>query len=691
MNDAFNAIPLSERELKILARMSAWIVRVWLWIVTFIVVPWFLLGAISTVGYFILYSWFNVLNDESQVLAVPELNNAVEVVGPRQLLTEDTPYTLTLSSTPSITQPLTMTLLRKTGVSVDPQPSFSFTFSPDSYRSYRIPFRRSGEDNEAAIFTFNKDDSATQQTIAIPIPKAYAWLLWLHKTFVFTSLTEGIAPLIVSIVTVLLAVGVQRGEQWQTKQLFAKLRQAARSSEPQTKIEELYDKLDSRSAYLSDQQTQLVDNLINLPPRQLLDLIEHTKEWRVEYIGRILGTRSKWLAQRLLDLDEEGIIQLDLRQRSKAHNILGWSPAHRPILDPGYKPGGFFEPEAERAEYDDPAHFCEEALLEEDRPSELADNQHIRTFVVCGRPGAGKTALLKQLHIAMMARIEPPLPIMLSFEPRLNDPSILVNRCLEQAADYLFKLMLHEPEKWIALSDTQRMAILNYAAHVLSLPASEIDKLAQQVYDKDLSVGREFRTLWKEVRQNGQITARGQQQIQMLVEIAQSLGYSALLVCLDDVDSTLHVRTLHTTLESTFNLPVLVVVAYKAGSPIPAADLSPNSQILDLTWDGHNTHGLGKILDYRTQVGASRPLAEEVRAELLKIVQVPRDFWPWWNLLTDPLIHPDPQQDISLPEWNRAKALMTRVQRLGRLPTDRWTMEHYHEARRLLTQEVTGQ
>ena len=688
MNDAFNAIPLSKRELQLLAWTSRSLVKLWLWVVTIVVLPWFVLGLISTAAYLIMYYRFDVLNDQPQPFTVPGLSSVVEVVGPQQLLTEDTPYTLTLSSTPTITQPFTVTLVQKTGVTVEPRTSFSFAFLPRIYQTYQIPFRNSEEGGAPATFIFT--DATTRHEISIP--KASLWALWWQKLFVFSSLTEGIVPLVVSIITVLLAVSVQRGEQWRARQLFATLRQTARSSESEATVQELCDKLEMHSTYLSDAQMQLVDNLIYLQPEELLDLVEKAEEWQDEYIGRILVSNNPQLAQRLLDLEKLGKLRLDHRQRSIVHNMLGWGTVEYLSPDPGPRPSEQFAPEAADAENDHIEYFCEDALLENDRPSWIAADPQITTVALHGMVGSGKTATLNHLSLALADQPEPPLHVILPFEPSFSSPDVLVKQVLKHILDYLLKLMHKHPQKWLELNREQRLKVLGLYIHVLKVPVSRMEELAKAIAKENSVEGRQFRQLLKQVQRRDKWTSRRNAEYNRFVTgTVQCLRYSALLICLDNVEPELSVQTLRTILEAAFPIPILLVLAYKGATSHQLNNGPQNYKAIHLEWGKNNPDGLAKVLDYRTNLGRMRPLSEEVRAELLKIVRVPRDFWPWWNLLTHPLIHRDPKQDITLTEWNQAVQVMQQVREKRSSHNGSWTMEDYHVARQLLEQSHIGQ
>lgn len=654
MSGLFDTVPLSSWEVRSLARVSRVLVRLWLWLL----LPWFGVCLVSTA----IYYGIEALRDDLILQAVPGLSPSIRVMRPRQLFAEDTTYTITLDSTGDIKQPIIISLLSAEGVMLEPRPQFSFPFSPNMYQTYKIQVKNKEDNLQQASLTFT-DNISTKNPIVLNVDKAHSLHIWWRQLFVITSLAGGIIPILIPAVTLLLSTFIQRGEQAHTRELFADLREKAQSFKHEPQIPVLCEKLSERRAYLSDSEKTLVENLYYLDEESFFRLIDSPTVWEDEYIGMILASNKRTLVDRLYHIDLTRNI-LSKPQRDEVDRRRGIDQSIQIGFGGPIRYGEQFRIGAERAERDDPENFTFDALPDEDQIANIVDTSKIvspgshdhqwSALLICGEEGSGKTATLYHAKKTFEDSSKPPLCIILPPES-VRDQKVFIREIIQ----YLYRYVWNNPKAWDRFPSETKHMLLNLFQQALNLSPNQLDTLARRGTPISWKRPGRFRRFVDRIWYRFKIGSPAKQVAQAI----QQINSHGLVVCFDNAEADTHIEQIQKKLAS-LPLPTFAVIAYRTATPDDLSPLPDDTKLIHLLWTNDNGERLGKILSQRTKDPFTQTdrLDETVRQHLVQQVHVPRDFWPWWRLLTHPHIGLDPANTgTHVAAWRKVEKYLNEV------------------------------
>lgn len=653
----------------VMPRPIVWLIlalRRWLWLL--VVLGMGMLGC--SLVFNILFYIFQV----GQVLpqhtkALPGLT----IVHPRKLLYSSEPYSVTLASNPASSQPFEVRLKAAEGALVTPSQTLVFTFTGDVHQTYQFQLSNDIAVNKQAILTFSHTVPGIDPNITVQIAKeSYRSSLW-RDVFVIRSFSDGIIPVIIPILLFILSTFIQK-EQNCVRETVKEFRAKLASMELDAVVRAEFQQLKDRLYYLPQAESQELYTFMGLSPEEHLNqAIKASSDpnWRNQHLYRAIMSNNKQVAQRLYKMQREQAIQLTEEQRGRVTRIAHLTTA-RPALVFSHTTSehSMFEPAAIRAEYDDAQNFSVEALPVEHQPETLWSKLAAQPVAIYGEAGSGKTALLVQLmHYSQEGEPEAPFPLRIVMTESLVDAHSLQLRVGQVLIEQALLCLCHNVNYWVYLpAESQRQLVqlayiwdLQSRLQALKTCLRE-DKRATTDFDDLETIGQ------RDFLASGYIPV--QRRLEWAIKLIKELNFDRLLICFDDTPGEIDPLILRQHLQQ-LQLPILLAVAYRADVAAPRQAANNALYRVALSWTAEQ---LKQVLDHRTMTASTgSPFPEEVKQKLLQVVYTPRDFWPWWCVLTA-----DQQNgyDIMPEEWEAIAPFMHAArQERDPQPLAFWTMD----------------
>lgn len=614
--------------------------RRWLWLLVVLALVVLACSIVANISYYL----FQIGQDQFQSVALTPGDRRIAIIQPASLLYSTKPYSLTLASTPALTQSVVLKLRHAEGIFIAPNESKVFTFTQDVYQSYQLQFSNNQGLLGPALLMFEQD-LPTNATATIQLTKeTYASSLW-RKLFVINSLTDGIIPLLIPLMLLVLSSTIQR-EQRRARELVDQLKVDLASSKSNTELVPAFQKLKARLSYLPTEERRFLNSFLDLSAQQHFESLLTPSLWHTEHLGRAIAAHDKAVARKLLNLHDQHKLELDSEQlRRVTHLAMNTSP---PVILPAASPepdkqNKEFDPRAIEAEHDQPSKFCDLALPSNYQPDTVwAALERHELVVIVGAAGSGKTALLRRLlYCSQDSASEPTFPLYISTPRTAPSSHEMLTAASRAITESLLRCLYGQIDHWIYLPEPQQRQLIQLA-YKWFRQDQPLDVLMHYVrqHDDELAA-RHLRELSTHIPLDPQALSRISPELAFayVVDIINELNFRHLLICLDQAPSSITPSLLSRWIKDAMEqqaaqLSILVSIAYRADVTAIPAHVGADCYPIELRWSREH---LGRLLDHRSYLhlpGTPSPfVVNSAREQLLDKVSVPRDFWPWWSAL----------------------------------------------------------
>lgn len=634
VTDFIKSLPLPRRSLRILSLIS----YVFLWSFLAILFFWMLMIVITNVRYYFLDHFRDDLTSES---LLSDTNNAtipITISQPNQIFDVSSPYTITLKSTDDLTQSVTLSISDTKNVLTEPK---EMIFTGGAYQIDRLMFKNNlgVQGNGKIILDHNFPNVGP---VVIILPKENRIEALQRKFFIVNSLRDGIVPLIIPLIFVVFASMVQKGQQEKIRYLIEQFDREARSFKVHITA---YDQLRYHLQHIPAPEAERINNINYFTPEQHIAHLVAGGASQEEHIGRVIASRNKDAVTELEKLGKQDKIKLWPTAGTRVREVLQRAEknpkfqAPQPLVAES-KPGGRFERGTEKAEHDPVDNYNDNALP---RPYSLPDlYKAIKptpypSLAIYGAAGSGKTALLRRLRYQIIEEGDPFFPALVNMrDARILNSHIVSRRrikklILAQTTDLLCDIMRREPREWIDLPND--MQVYLFKDYLRYIPLERVKAFVQQVEQADAEEGWQLRQrlahhqsvqgyFWRAWRRYGSLNPA----LRRTIDVVQQLGYTSILLCLDDVLPRLNVAKVAEALAyQDLHMPLLVVAAYASSTTIPKHE--DRKDVVALVWSREE---IAELLSYRADKKLGQDIIEVISGE----AGVARDIWPWWQIFT---------------------------------------------------------